>query len=274
MKTILVPTDFSDTANKARDYAVQLAQELNAQIFLLNTYHIPYSGASAGTIVNLGKVALEESEKAMNNQAEFLSLNFPNLIFKTFCKPGMLLDSVRRIGKNKEVDLIVMGTTGASGVIGNAIGSTTSALVGEISVPIITVPNESLISYPEKVIVANDLKESGEEILLETLREVIVKEDSEIDFLFIVKENNEAETKINRLKAVKFDETFDTEYHPLQCKENDKVDESILDYIEDKQFDLLVLKSHQRTFWEGLFHKSVSKSLVKHATLPIMVLPD
>ena len=58
MKRILVPTDFSDTANKARDYAVQLAQILGAEIILINTYHIPYAGATSGALVNVDGLAL------------------------------------------------------------------------------------------------------------------------------------------------------------------------------------------------------------------------
>ena len=59
MKKILVPTDFSETANKARDYAIQIAQQINAEIVLLNTFHIPYAGAGSGTLVNLDKIAKE-----------------------------------------------------------------------------------------------------------------------------------------------------------------------------------------------------------------------
>lgn len=274
MKTILVPTDFSDTADKARDYAVQLAQELGAQIILLNTYHIPYSGASAGTLVNLDKVALEEAEKSMSNQIEYLNLNYSNISFKSLCVPGLLVDSVKRIGKNKEVDLIVMGTNGASGVVEDYLGSNTSEIIGSINIPIIVVPSKSTNNFPQRIVVANDLKESGEEQLLDALKEIVVKTAPEVEFLFIVNEENQADKKIERLRAAQFDENFDTSYHPFHFRENENVDEGILEYIEGKNFDMLVLTAHQRGFWEGLFHKSVSKSLVKHATLPIMVLPD
>ena len=274
MKTILVPTDFSDTANKARDYAIQLAQELDAQIILLNTYHIPYSGASSGTLVNLDKVALEESEKAMSNQVEYLSLNYSNIEFKTLCAPGLLVDSVRKIGKNREVDLIVMGTTGASGMLESYLGSNTSTLIGSINIPIIAVPSKATINFPNKIVVANDLTESGEDDLFDTLKEIVVKTGASVDFLFVVNEENQADLKIERLKSAQFDEQFDTQYHPFHFKESENVEEAILDYIENKSFDLLVSVAHQRSFWEKLFHKSVSTSLVKHASLPILVIPE
>ena len=122
MKKILVPTDFSETANKARDYAIQLAQLIEAEIILLNTFHIPYSGASAGTLINLDKIALEESEKAMELQLEYINLNYSNVKFRTLCAPGLLVDSVRKISNKDEIDLIVMGTTGASGALEKHVG--------------------------------------------------------------------------------------------------------------------------------------------------------
>jgi nucleotide-binding universal stress UspA family protein len=274
MKKILVPTDFSDTANKARDYAIQIAQAVGAEIILLNTFHIPYSGASAGTLVNLDKIALEESEKAMEMQLEYVNANYSNINFKTLCRPGLLVDSVKSIGNKNEVDLIVMGTTGASGVVGNALGSNTSALIGSIKTPIIAVPNEAVINFPKRIVVANDLMESGEEKLFDVLKELAFDTNSSIDFLFIVQEESHASNKIDRLKAADFDNKFDSQYHPFHFRDNQNVEEGILDYIENKDFDLLVVVSHQRGFWEGLFHHSVSKSLVKHATLPILVLPD
>lgn len=274
MKKILVPTDFSDTANKARDYAIQLAQLIDAEIILLNTYHVPYSGASAGTLINIDKIALEESEKAMQLQLEYVHSNYSNIKISTLCRSGLLVDSVSQIGTNNEVDLIVLGTTGASGAIENMLGSNASALIGNVNVPIITIPKEGMINFPKHIVVANDLMDSGEEDMFDVLKELAIDTYSSIDFLFIVNEEDQATGKIKRLKAADFDSRFDTQYHPFHFKESEDVEEGILDYIENKNFDLLVVVSHQRRFWEGLFHKSISKSLVKHAKLPILILPE
>lgn len=274
MKKILVPTDFSEIADKARDYAIQLAQVMGAEITLLNTFHIPYSASDAGTLVNLDKIALEESEKAMKQQLEYVNLNYKNIKFSTICKTGLLVDTIKNILANHEFDLIVMGTSGTSGFIENSFGSNTSALIGSVDTPIIAVPKDVHLKFPERIVVANDLMESGEEKLFSVLKEIAFETNSSIDFLFIVKEDGQEDTKIERLKSANFDNNFDSSYHPFHFRDNDNVDEGILDYIENHKFDLLVVVSHQRGFWEGLFHKSISKSLVKHAKLPILVLPD
>jgi len=274
MKKILVPTDFSDTANKARDYAIQLAQLTSAEIILLNTFHIPCSGASAGTLVNLDKIALEESEKAMELQIEYVNSNYSDIKVSSLCRAGLLVDSVKTMTRDGEFSLIVMGTKGASDFVGSVLGSNTSALIGSIKTPIITVPGKTTFNFPKRIVVANDLMESGEERLFEVLKDIAIDTYSSIDFLFIVKEDDQTESKIQRLKSAEFDNKFDAQYHPFHFRENENVEEGILDYIENNDFDLLVVVSHQRGFWEGLFHKSISKSLVKHSTIPILVLPE
>ncbi len=274
MRTILVPTDFSETANNARDYAINLAQKLNAQIILLNTYHIAYSGANAGTIVNLEQLAVKEAQIAMKNESDFLSLNFPKLEFKTVCKPGLLLDVVKKIGKKKEVDLIVMGTNGAFGFINDVIGSNNSALVGEINIPIISVPQHSRVLYPEKIVIANDLLESGEENLLFYLNKIASEKKSLVDFIFVVKEDDDVENKVERLKSKSNELLFRSEFHIIDSEENKNIEDVVFEHVNSQKSDLLILVAHQRGFWENIFHKSISKNMVKHATLPIMVLPD
>jgi len=274
MKRILVPTDFSETADKARDYAVQLAQILNVEVFLLNTYHIPYAAATSGALVNIDGLAKEAAEKSMKEQMEYVQQNFSNVKFRSLCAPGMMVDTIVGLAKKEEIDMVVMGTTGTSGVLENFLGSNASALIGAIKIPIITVPADTTINFPNKIIVANDLKESGENVLYSSLKQIAGNTDASIDFLFISDDEKKINTKIERLKAANFDEEFDTKYHPFHFRESDSVEDGILEYLEDNTYDLLVVVCHQRNFWQRLMERSISKSLAKHAEIPMLILTD
>jgi nucleotide-binding universal stress UspA family protein len=272
MKRILVPTDFSETANKGRDYAVQLAQVLNAEVILLNSYHIPLTGAGAGTLVNLDRIAGEEAKKSIKEQIAYLRLNYSNITFKSLCTTGLLVDTIKRVCNTENIDLVVMGTIGATGFVNNVLGSNTAALIGAIKTPIIAVPDKATIKFPEHMVVANDLVLGGEEELFEPLKEIIAGTNSSIDFLFVVDEEYKLDNKIQRVKAANFDEEFDVQYHPFHFRNSENIEDGILDYITKKEVDLLVVVSHQRNFWEKLFQKSISKSLVKSIDIPILVL--
>ncbi len=272
MKRILVPTDFSDNADRARDYAINIAELLGAEILLLNTYHLPHAGATM--VVDVQDLARETSETQMKKQLKYLESNHPELDIRSKCVSGLLVDVIKRLAEKEGVDLIVMGTKGTSGALENILGSNTSALIGSINVPIITVPADTVINFPEKIIVANDLKESGGDNVFTILKQIVHETKASVDFLFVVDEEEKTNRKIEHLKAADFDEAFDTNYHPFHFKESDNAEDGILEYLENKDFDLLVVVCHQRNFWQRLVERSVSKSLVKHALIPILILAD
>lgn len=272
MKRILVPTDFSDAADRARDYAVNMARLLNAEIFLMHTYHVPNTGATM--VANISDLAKESSEAEMKKQIEYLKLNFSDVDVKAKCILGLFVDTVKTVVEEDAIDLIIMGTTGATGIVENFLGSNTSALIGSVKTPIITVPNNTVINMPKKIVVANDLKETGDDEVFNTLKQIAGNTKASIDFLFISDEEEKTNNKIKRLKAARFDEEFDAAYHPFHFRTSDNTEDGILDYLEKKDFDLLVVVCRQRSFWQRLWERSISKSLVKYAEIPILVLVD
>ncbi len=274
MKRILVPTDFSETANKARDYAVQFAKESNDEVILLNTHHVSYAGVRVGTTVDMDKIAYEASEQLMNEQLEYLNLNYANIKFRPLFTSGLLVDSIRRICNIVNIDLVVMGTTGTSGFIENTLGSNTSSLVGLIKTPIIAVPLNATINFPKNILVVNDLMISGDEKLFLPLKEMATKKKSTLDFLFVVDDEQKIDHKIQRIKASNFDDKFNIQFHPLYCRNGASVEDEIFDYINNHDVDLLTVVSHQRSFWQNLFHNSLAKSITKHSKLPILILSE
>lgn len=273
---ILVPTDFSETADKARDYAIKLAETLNAEIYLLNAYHIPTMDMEAHAIINIENITKEISEKQMATQLEYVRKNYSNIDFEGKCAPGLMVDSIRTLAKKVNFNLIVLGTNGTSGVVENFLGSNASALIGAIDIPIITIPASTTINFPKRIIVANDLTKSGKDEIYDVLKQIAGNTTASIDFLFIDDEDDDekADGKIKYLKAANFDEEFDASYHPFHFRESDNAEDGILDYLEGKNYDLLVVVCHQRSFWKRIFERSVSKSLVKHAEIPILILTD
>ena len=114
---ILIPTDFSDVANNALKYALELASKSKASVTLLHIRQIPLSDPSfpAETF----QMYLNEIETFEKEQSEKLTetLLKPSGIPFEFCSAtGFVGDEVVRITHEKNIDLIVMGTTGASGI--------------------------------------------------------------------------------------------------------------------------------------------------------------
>ena len=109
------------------------------------------------------ETALEEAEQEMGLQEAYVKKNYDNITVHTLCKTGLLLDSIVGICNNMTINLIVLGTTGVSNIFENFLGSNASALVGNVKVPMITIPNEGVVNFPKHIVAANDLMGSGEE---------------------------------------------------------------------------------------------------------------
>jgi nucleotide-binding universal stress UspA family protein len=140
-KNILVPTDLSEGAEQALDYACELARTLNAQVHLLNVIGIPILG-----VPELG-VALTSSmidSLIADNQAALDALvakragtgvNFGQVLLKT----GDARDLINQTAKELGADLIVMGTHGRRGVSRALLGSIAETVVRSAPCPVLTV---------------------------------------------------------------------------------------------------------------------------------------
>lgn len=138
---ILVPTDFSENASSAMDYAIALAKQCSATLHLLHTPVVPtyllmdlsYSpGPEAVTRI------LNDSQEALDAQAERLSE--AGVEHFTVIREGTAHEVIRAYAKEHDIDLVVMGTHGRTGVAKLMYGSVTERVVKTVHTPIIVVP--------------------------------------------------------------------------------------------------------------------------------------
>ena len=73
INTIFVPTDFSEDADKALKYALELARKAKAKIIVFNSYEIPYS--TSGMIVSVTDVLKEDAQRGIDDT--LIKINSP-----------------------------------------------------------------------------------------------------------------------------------------------------------------------------------------------------
>ena len=157
IKQILVPTDFSENAQHALDYAVALAKECSATIHLLHTPVVPtyllmdlsYSpGPEAVTRI------LNDSQDSLDAQAKEVAAAGVQLF--TAIREGTVHEVIRDYAKEHDVDLVVVGTHGRSGVSKLMYGSVTERVIKTVHTPIIVVPPGIDAKPPTAIAVAYD----------------------------------------------------------------------------------------------------------------------
>ncbi len=146
MKRILVPTDFSDNAYSALYYATRLFKNEACQFYILNAgdVEIPLFTGIIDTSTGDEQIRKESKEKLEETFHSIIrdSEDFGH-VFETICTAKKLHEVIEETVKQRKIDLIVMGTKGATGAKGFFMGSNTSNIIQKIKCcPVLAVPHE------------------------------------------------------------------------------------------------------------------------------------
>ncbi len=139
-RTILVPTDFSEHADQALAYAVDLATQLGATVHLVHAISVPAVGIpelgvaySSVTMENAVDAAQKELEARAARLRDRVSLGPVRV------EVGDARDVIDRAAETLSADLIVMGTHGRRGLRRMLLGSVAEAVVRSAPCPVLTV---------------------------------------------------------------------------------------------------------------------------------------
>lgn len=137
-RTILVPTDFSEFAEYALDYAVKLAGKLNARILLLHAIGVPTLGIpelGLALTSTMMESLVQENSAALDRLA---TSKLPAQI-ETLLRSGDARDVIALAAKEFDADLIVMGTHGRRGFRRALLGSVAEGVVRTAPCPVLTI---------------------------------------------------------------------------------------------------------------------------------------
>ena len=141
IKTILFPTDFSQGARAAMEYAIALAQDYKAKLVLLYViqdisiaeWYIPSAISAADLVEDMQKSAWNE----INKWAEEVSVNVKDV--EKMVVRGVPFVEIIKTAKDKVADMIVLGTHGRTGIDHMLFGSTAEKVVRKAPCPVLTV---------------------------------------------------------------------------------------------------------------------------------------
>jgi nucleotide-binding universal stress UspA family protein len=273
MKTILFPTDFSDTARHASEYAGMLARRLGANIVLLHTYMIPMATEFQVPydVAGFDEISRKSAEERLQ---EFKT----SLIERTGLAPdrisrmiefGNISDKIVEVAKNINANMIVMGTKGADTVLDRWIGTNAQAVMRTAECPVWIVPQNSPIEYPQKVMYAADFEEdevAATQKVLDIIEplEVFCKVIHVNEYIDLNSRQKVKET-VNSLKS-------EFEYDDVFIRNIDRSDviEGLESYIETFRPDVLAMAIHEKSLLNKIFEPSITKHFVQGAKLAML----
>jgi len=274
MKKILFPTDFSDVSKNAFLYALRLAKNINAEIITLHVYDIPQIN-----LIDVPVQLFEIYEVTELSQFENYKHHIPMLRaiaekhhlehvkISNVLVQGDLITNIVKISKDDQIDYVVMGTKGATGLASTFLGSVTTKVMNETKAVVLAIPENCKYQPIKKILFTTQYRTEDIAILNKVLTLAKVFH-SNIDCLYV--KNEESEDTQSVVEVWK--NFFSSESIDFHTIESSDVEGIILKFVEVHKINMLAMHIHHRGFFERLFHASLSKKLAFHSEIPILAI--
>lgn len=274
MKTILVPTDFSDSASNALYYAAALASQTQSRLVLVHAIAMDVVELPGNPFELKPDLRLETYYLAkLEHLASRIRVKHgTRLQVDTVCVHGSIQDHLNELVLSQQADLVVMGTNGAHTVLKKLMGTNTARCIQQAICPILAIPISAWYQGIKRIAYASDF-ENNDTHYLQQLFGFAGPLNLEV-YIFNVKSDDQLDLEDDNHILRQIKRHFpDNRYSVAQLKENDVV-AGIQAFIRENQMDVLALAVHKRDFLERIFHSGAWEELAFQTSVPLLALPE
>jgi nucleotide-binding universal stress UspA family protein len=272
MATIIVVTDFSQSAQNAFRYACAFsAASTNIELLLVNINSVPASYSGDGVAMAAISDSLENRIDKLKDEIEEVSGNFPAAKIKYKAPVGNYIKSLQELIEEEEAALIILGTPAAFGEVWSWDVDTLRAMT-ELPIPVLAVPRDVAYKTIEQVSFASIPGNLHSASPIESIKKLVKYTGAKLHVISVVqpqqdeKKEQEAEAALRKQLA-----ELDPVYHTIN---ETHIVQAIGKFVEEQHIDLLVVRPRKHGIWYNLFHKSYARELAKLNLIPVMALHD
>lgn len=272
---ILVPIDFSDISNNAINTAIAIAKRHQATLFLLHI--IPVNAFSQsymlhGTAFNYeGLINDDTISNVQKLRDKLIAEHKINIIAST--QIGDIPTSVNQYAKENQIDLVVMGTHGASGWKEFFIGSNAMAVIKECELPVLTIPPTftkttfDQILYPVRNVIGVIKK-------YDYIESIVEKNNAKVFLLGVDDEENDDDIQPieDNIKNIQQLITNQNSNIISAIKYSSNIAETILDESKKTTYDLMIINATLDTDWSSFFSGNYTQQIINHSKIPVLAI--
>ncbi len=270
MKRILVPTDFSKHAEYALKVAAQIAKKNDGEIILVHMLELPTSGNDAISTAHEIPELMLFKNAAINKLDSLMESEFlEGLKVSKIIQFEMAFDGIVKYTKSHDIDLIVMGSHGASGFQEMFIGSNTEKVVRNSEAPVLVIKREEEKFSASKFVFASDFSDEAKKPF-EKAFAFAQGFGAHLHLVNINTPNNFKSTKVAQQIMKDFLAGTDTTNITSHIYNDVNVEKGILHFAKSIDADLIGMSTHGRKGLSHFFNGSISEDLVNHAKRPVI----
>jgi len=280
MKNILLPTDFSDNSWNAIAYALQFFEKSSCNFYLLHVKSLSYIAEGDMTFATnqetIEDVYIKPSKVKLRKLLKRILDNFPNLKnhkFYTLTDYNFFIESIRHHVQEKKIDVIVMGTKGASGLKELIIGSNTGDIITKVHCTTLVIPENAKFTVPKEIAFPTDFSISYNLQTLEPISEILKTFNSAIRILHLSKKGSELNLSQQKSKEL-LEDYFSDHKHSFHFLTNEKIEDAVQCFVESRNIDMIVMAAKNLNYFQRILFLPTVEKISYHTDVPFLVLHE
>ncbi|XLS30685.1 universal stress protein [Flavobacteriaceae bacterium M23B6Z8] len=279
MKNILLPTDFSSNSWNAIEYALSFFKDRRCNFYLYHAcgantamekemIYIPSADVLEKNIVAESKDRMLDMLKKIKQLPYNQKHNFVTLVTYDF-----LVNGLRKIIEEKRIDMIVMGTKGASGLKKIILGSNTGDTITRVKCPELVIPEEAVYHPIREIAFPTDFNILYNSKILDDLLEIATNHQAAIRVLHVSKKNEalNEEQLSNKQLLEGYLKEHEVSFHRLT---NHRLEDAIQCFVESRDIDLIAMVGKNLNFFQQIFFRPAIETISYHTEIPFLVLHE
>ena len=213
--------------------------------------------------IELQKLLKKIHDLSNNNKHTFITLTS----FDYF------IDAIRNQIQEKNIELIVMGTKGASGIKKIIIGSNTGDIITKVKCPVFVVPEKAIFKTLEEIAFPTDYNLFYQTKILSSISNLVKSFDAGIRILHVAKKEDEL-TDFQKENKEYLNDFFMDEKHSFHRVTNKKIDAGVQCFIESRNIDMIVMIAKNLNLFQQILFKPTVEEISYHTEIPFLVLHE
>ncbi|WP_158978436.1 universal stress protein [Cellulophaga sp. L1A9] len=279
MKRILIPTDFSNNANNAINYAIELYKRESCEFFILHSYYL--TGYSKNNLLspeptdkklNEVKELAEKNMEKLKKQERFNNTN-NNHTFHFLNEFGSFNDVLKKVVEKEDIELILIGSEGGKDDKKLIQGSNAVNTMEKVrNCPVFEIPGNVMFKNPNEIVFPTSFKTHYKEKELATLIEISQLTSAPIRILYIQKDKEfskeQAENKelLNQILG-----TTSFTHHVLYSSD---IQEGVRSFFQSRESEMIAFINKKHNFFGSIFSNPMVKELGNNPNIPVLALHD
>ncbi|MFT3932310.1 MAG: universal stress protein [Chitinophagaceae bacterium] len=272
MKTIIVVTDFSQSAQNAFSYACAFtAASDKIALLLVNINAVPASYSGEGVSMAAIGDTLEDRIDRLEDEIERVKQNFPAATITHKAMVGGYIKTLKALIDEEEAVMIIMGTPASYGEVFSWDTDNLQAMT-ELPIPVLSVPKDAVYRPIKQLAFASIPGNLHKISPIESIRKLVNYTGAQLHIVSVVLPQHDEEKDRDATLALQQQlEGINTAYHTIN---NPHVVQAIGQFVEENNIDLLIVRPRKHGIWYNLFNKSYAKELAKLNLIPVIALHD